>query len=71
MAYGEVGSHYFIEGIMDAVIYEDILKQHMLPSAQELLRRKNIFQHVCDLNHTAKKVKAFAKIRVKVHEWPP
>jgi hypothetical protein len=61
MTYGGVDSHYFIEGIMDTVMYEDILKQHMLPSAQKLLRRKYIFQHDCGLNHTAKGVKAFLK----------
>ena len=49
-----VGNLHFIEGIMNADVYLDILTTQMMPSAKKLMGRKYIFQHDNDPKHTAK-----------------
>lgn len=67
-----VGNLHFIEGIMNAEMYEGILSTSMIPAAAKLLGRSYIFQHDNDPKHTAKRVTAFLKKkRVKVLDWPP
>ncbi|MCG8431896.1 MAG: transposase [Candidatus Omnitrophica bacterium] len=72
MAASGVGNMQFIDGIMDAEYYEEILSTEMIPSARKLLGRQYIFQHDNDPKHTAKRVTAFlTKKKVNVLEWPP
>lgn len=72
MASSGVGSLKFIEGIMDKYMYKDILNDHMLPSARNLIGRQYTFQHDNDPKHTATVVKEFLqKKKITVLEWPP
>ena len=72
MAAKGVGQLSFIDGIMNAELYEEILSHKMLPSATQLLGRRFIFQHDNDPKHTAKRIQAFLdRKRIDVLEWPP
>ena len=72
MAASGVGNLHFIDGIMNAECYEEILSTQMLPSASELLGHHYAFQHDNDPKHTAKRIMAFLKQKhVQVLEWPP
>ena len=65
------GDLHVIENKMNAAVYQDILREHMLPSARRLIGRQYYFQHDNDPKHTAKSTAAFLKARrVKVLQWP-
>jgi len=67
-----VGTLHFIDGIMNADMYIDILRDQMLPSVRQLKQRRYVFQHDNDPKHTAKKVTEFLKQKkVQVLTWPP
>ncbi|EFN76409.1 Transposable element Tcb2 transposase, partial [Harpegnathos saltator] len=56
---------------MDAIMYRDILTQHMLPYATRNMPRSCIFQHDNDPKHSSKLIKEFfiAK-KLRVLDWP-
>ena len=65
-----VGDLHFIEGIMNAQMYCNILAKKMIPSLK-VLGRGAVFQHDNDPKHSAKATSAFLKKkRVKVLDWP-
>lgn len=61
-----------IEGRMDSVKYQSILKENLVSSANQLgLGRRFIFQQDNDPKHTSKSTKEwFTKQKVQVLEWP-
>ncbi len=64
------GELEFIEGIMNANMYCDILKQSMIPSLWRLGCRA-VFQHDIYPKHTPKTTTGLLKkLRVKVMDWP-
>ncbi len=64
------GELQFIEGIMNANVYFDILRQSMIPFLRRLGHRA-VFQHDNDPKHTSKMTTALLnKLRVKVMDWP-
>ncbi len=66
MSAAGTGELQFIEGIMNANMYWDILKQSMIPSLRRLGRRA-VFQHDNDPKHTSKTTTALLKkLRVNV-----
>ncbi len=70
MSAAGTGEIQFIEGIMNANMYCDILKQSRIPSLRRLGRRA-VFQHDNDPKHTFKTTTALLKkLRVKVMDWP-
>ena len=65
-----VGEIHFIDGIMNADVYCNILKEKFIPSLKHL-GRGAIFQQVNDSKHSAKVTSVFLKKRkVKVLQWP-
>lgn len=65
------GDLHIIEGIMNAAKYQQILQDHMLPSARRLIGRRFIIQQDNDPKHTAKSMKEFLlQKKVKVMDWP-
>ena len=70
MSAAATGELQFIEGIMNANMYCDILKQNMIPSLRRLDPRA-VLQHDKYLKHTSKTTTALLKkLRVKVMDWP-
>ncbi|KAF7668387.1 hypothetical protein LDENG_00017740 [Lucifuga dentata] len=64
------GELQFIDGIMNANSYCQILEEKMLPSVRRLGRGLR-FQHDNDLKHSAKKISNILKRKkVKVLDWP-
>lgn len=61
-----------IDGRMDSVKYQSILKENLVPSANQLGHgRRYTFQQDNDPKHTSKSTKAWLKNnKVKVLEWP-
>jgi len=65
-----VGNLCFIDGIMNAAKYCEILEEHMIPSLRALGRR-TLFQHDNDPKHAARATTAFLeRKKVKVLDWP-
>lgn len=73
MSANGVGTIHFIDGIMNADVYVDLLEQNLKQSVSKLgLGRRFIFQQDNDPKHTSKKAKQyFAKNKINVLEWPP
>ncbi len=70
MSASGTGELHFIDGIMDSVVYCDILKNNMVPSLRKL-GRNAVFQQDNDPKHTSKMTTAFLKkLKIKVMEWP-
>ena len=70
MSAAGVGELHFMEGIMKSIMYNEILKQCLIPSPQKLGRRA-VFKHDNDPKHTSKTTTALLKrLRVKVMDWP-
>ena len=66
-----VGPLVRIDGIIDQLVYREILKNHMLPFAHEELSRSWIFQQDNDPKHRSKLLQEyFKKAKIKVLEWP-
>jgi transposase len=66
-----VGPLHRVEGIMDQVMYKNIIGNIMLPHAKDKMRRGWIFQQDNDPKHTAKSVKQFfATKKIRVLDWP-
>lgn len=60
-----------VNGIMDQHIYVDILRNHLLPFANEKLAEDWIFQADNDPKHTSKEAKEFLeRNKVNVMPWP-
>lgn len=67
-----VGPIHRIEGIMNAQMYKDIMKNVMLPYATEEMPLIWKFQHDNDPKHTAKIIRTFFQEEsMTVLEWPP
>jgi hypothetical protein len=68
-----VGNIEYIDGIMDAAYYTDILDRNLKESAEKIgLRRNYTFQQDSDPKHTSKLAKNFFKEKkVEVLEWVP
>lgn len=66
-----VGPIHRINGIMDQVVYKDIIANKMLPFAKDKMPRGWIFQQDNDPKHTAKSIKEFFKNKkIRLLEWP-
>jgi transposase len=66
-----VGPIHRIEGIMEQVMYKNIISDIMLPHARRFMGRGWLFQQDNDPKHTAKSVKEFFnKKKIRVLEWP-
>ena len=62
---------YHIDGIMDQVVYLDIIKKVMLPHAKQKMPRGWILQQDNDPKHRATSVKNFfGRSKIRVMEWP-
>lgn len=60
-----------INGIMDQYVYVNILKNHLLPFAEEKLDRNWIFQADNDPKHTSNRAKCFLqRQKINVLSWP-
>lgn len=60
-----------IEGRMDSIQYQQILKDFMIPSAHRLIGRRFTFQQDNDPKHCSRSTKKFFKDNaIKVLEWP-
>jgi hypothetical protein len=73
MSAAGVGNLVFIDGIMNAEVYKNILAQNLLVSADKLgLADEFHFQQDNDPKHTARIVKEFlaSQPRFKVMQWP-
>lgn len=71
-SYAGVGPIHRIEGIMNALMYKDILNDVMLPYAEEEMPLRWVFQQDNDPKHTAKTVKSwFLEKQLNVMVWPP
>lgn len=70
-SYHGVGPIVLIEGTMTADSYIEIMKETMLPYAEECMPVRWRFQQDNDPKHTAKKTKIwFNENRVDVIDWP-
>ena len=70
MSFLGVDEQHFIDGIMNAQMYCNILAKKMIPSLKAL-GRGAVFQHDNDPKHSVKATSAFLKKkRVKVLDWP-
>ncbi|KAI4293435.1 hypothetical protein PAPHI01_2709 [Pancytospora philotis] len=70
-SYGGVGKLVFIEGIMDAYKYVNILATALPPSLEQMGLTEFIFQQDNDAKHTAKVTKRFFENRnIRVMPWP-
>lgn len=70
-SYDGVGPLVEIKGTMDAIMYRDILTQHMLPYATQKMPRGWIFQQDNDPKHSSKLIKSFFTTKkIKVLDWP-
>ena len=66
-----IGPIHQINGIMDRFMYRDILKNVMLPHADEEMPLKWRYQHDNDPKHTSKCVKEwFVSNKIDVLKWP-
>lgn len=71
-SYHGVGRLEFIDGIMDAPYYVDILSRNLSSSAALLGMQKYTFQQDNDPKHTAKLTQAFFDDQeIEVMDWPP
>lgn len=67
----KIGPLHRIEGIMDQVIYKDIIKDVMLPHAKKVMPRGWQFQQDNDPKHTARSVSEFfSSKKIRVLKWP-
>ena len=65
-----VGERHFIDGIINADMYYNILNAEMIPSLKHI-GREAIYQHDHDSNHSAMMTSAFLKKKKgKVLDWP-
>ena len=70
-SYYGVGKLVFIDGIMDAARYCNILANNLISSAKELNMNEFIFQQDNDPKHTSKLAKSyFEENKIKVMPWP-
>ncbi|CAH2099189.1 unnamed protein product [Euphydryas editha] len=66
-----IGPLVEIHGNMDAVMYKDILQNHMLPFSKKNLPRGWVFQHDNDPKHASRHVKNFIQSqKVRLLDWP-
>lgn len=66
-----IGPLHRIDGIMDQVVYKDIMSKVMLPHAKQKMPRGWIFQQDNDPKHTALSVKDFFRTKkIRILEWP-
>ena len=72
MSYYGVGSLVRLEGRVDALAYQRVLSDHMLPEAQRLLGEEFVFQHDNTPIHTAQSTQQWLRDNdVNVLDWPP
>lgn len=57
------GNRHVLGGDMNANVYQDILKSHMMPSAIQLIGRQYCFQHDNNPKDTARSTKEFLRCR--------
>lgn len=70
-SYSGIGKIYFIDGIMDAVEYTNILSSCLCESAEKMGIPQYIFQQDNDPKHTSKLAKEyFAENKIDVMDWP-
>lgn len=70
-SYRSVGPLVKIKGIMDKVVYKNILADHMLPYARQNMPRGWIFQQDNDPKHRSGLIQDFFKAKkIRVLEWP-
>ena len=66
-----VGEICIIDGKMDSAKYQNILRNHLRPSALKLIGEDYVFQQDNDPKHTSKSTKAwFESNRIEVLPWP-
>lgn len=71
-SYHGVGKLVFIDGIMDAAKYVDILSRNLCSSANSMGLSEFIFQQDNDPKHTAKLTKRYFESKnMNILEWPP
>lgn len=70
-SWGGVGPLHFIDGIMDRLVYRDILQNVMLPYAEWEMPLRFVFQQDNDPKHTSRLVQNwFDENNVQVLQWP-
>ncbi|EFN82678.1 Transposable element Tcb1 transposase, partial [Harpegnathos saltator] len=68
--YNGVGPLVEITGNMDAIMYRDILTQHILPYATRNMSRSWIFQQDNDPKYSSKLIKEFFIVKkMRVFDW--
>lgn len=66
-----LGPIHRIEGIMDQVVYKNIMSDVMLPHAKHAMVRGWLFQQDNDPKHTAKSVQEFFRAKkIRILDWP-
>ena len=71
-----VGDIIWIDGIIYAEKYRQVLIHHAIPSGKRLIENGFIFQHDNDPKHTANAVKSYLERKtadktLTVRDWPP
>lgn len=70
-SWNSIGPIHFIQGIMDALVYRDILQDTMLPYAEWEMPLRFIFQHDNDPKHKSRVVTEWlAREQLRVLDWP-